>query len=239
MLNRLFCGGLFMIGIESIRLISSNKNFEAITQTLYCFDAILSNAEVAEEVWKKIGSSEVNILRHLISNYLNNNNDYKKIVDSYIYNTFHAFITNKKEIKIKIWRMQYSEVNKEMIDLIMNPLESDYPRIASPRSSFSNINLFKKELLQIFKYAKKIIFYTDTQYRICLYSLASIISGSSLDQIILELGEQRFYDDYISKQYVITSSLRSKYNDINYNISDLIQESGEKKRRVWCIISAK
>ena len=228
-----------MIGIESIRLISSNKNFEAITQTLYCFDAILSNADIDPEIWSKIVSSEVNILRHLISNYLNNNNDYKKIVDSYIYNTFHAFITNKKEIKIDINEMVYSSVNKEMIDLIMNPLEKDKEEIASPRSSFSNINLFKKDLLQIFKYAKKIIFYTRHRYRICLYSLASIISGSSLDQIILELGDQDFYNDYISKQYVITSSLRSKYNDINYNISDLIQESGQNTERVWCIISAK
>jgi len=106
----------------------------------------------------------------------------------------------------------------------------------------SPTNLFKRELLDIFKFTKKITLrlYTGSyiRYRISLWSLLSMIRKSSLEQIILELGKQSDYDDLLLI-YPISSELKSAYNEANYNLSDLIQGTGMDGEEVWCQISYK
>ena len=106
--------------------------------------------------------------------------------------------------------MKFTVANKKMINLIMHPLHRDNNKI--PRDKGDMTNLFKLELLQIFEYAKKMVFdfmETAGKFRISLYSLLSIIRQSSLDEITL-----RFRIGY-----AITTELKELYSEANYDIS--------------------
>ena len=75
-------------------------------------------------------------------------------------------------------------------------------------------NLFKKELLEIFKYATKMVFdirRPAAKQQISLYSLLSIIKQSSLNEIILHFG----------MEYDITIALKEKFNQANYTMSPI------------------
>ena len=239
MIYRLFFGGLMMVGIESIRLISNNKNFERITQSLCCLDSLVSNSFINEKVWKKIGIEDVNILRYLIgdnitdNNHNNNNNDNGIIYDNYIYSTWECFLRNKQQIVISMPNMEESYVNAEMRDLIMHSLEFEgYPYKDKPRDLGDYTNLFKKQLFQIFCYTKNIKFITDRYSRISLWTLSEIVSGSGVHEIYLQIYGSY---DFVRRQYPISPLLVEKYAEINYNISDLKREGDY----VICIISLK
>ena len=75
-------------------------------------------------------------------------------------------------------------------------------------------------------------------WRISLLSLLRIIRGSSLDEIVLQLGEQNEYEK-VSKICPLSSTLKEKYNEAGYKISDMIQNTGIKHKYVWCVISKK
>ena len=111
--------------------------------------------------------------------------------------------------------------------------------------------IFNKELFNVFKYTKKITLnlwdyhyededdeYKERLYSISLWSLLSVIRETSLEEIILELGEQKYYNKLLSI-YPISFELKRAYNDANYNISDLVPNTGSSGDYVWCMISLK
>lgn len=232
-LLRVFFGGLFMIGIESIRLLSNKKNYESIIRVLYCLDAIISNVSVHAETWRKIGDKEIMILKHFIDYQLNDN--VQKIFDSYIYDTWNCFILHKREICMNLSYVFHQNSNKKMINLLMQGLEIEdraNPK-NQPREVHDLTNLFRKELLQIFKYATKMIFglsqYQSTisdevdTYKISLWSLLSLIKQTSLKTIILVLGGKEQYYQLV-QIYPISLELKAKYSTFGYKISNLIQK---------------
>ena len=81
-------------------------------------------------------------------------------------------------------------------------------------------NLFKRELIDVFKYVKIFSFKTDILYTISLLSLLSIIKNSSLNKIILELGAISVLHK-VENVYIISSDLKERFNLAGYDISDL------------------
>ena len=228
-------------------MIKGHRNYQNVTQTLYCLDAMLSNNYVADKMWKQIDSKHIKILRHLIGTELNLNGDGNidcdnRIHDDYVYDTFNCFIRNKHQIHIRVPAIATSDINEQMRDLIMHSLALDkkpYPRKSRDSADFTN--LFKKELVQIFKYTKNIRFDLNVGpiiSRISLWALLSIIKESKLDGLVLELGKQQHYN-ILRSIYPISTELKEKYLESNYEISELIQNSGRGNNRVYCKISSK
>ena len=191
-----------MIGISTIRLIQSNKNFKTIITALYCLDQIISGDYMSEESWNGINKEHINILMHFIGfvSSLDDNDNQK--YDNYIYQTVNCFIQNKRQININLYKINKDFVNSKIRDLMMHSLEEEDEDkkdfVLSSRDVFDPTNLFKRELLDIFKFTKKITLrlYHEYRklkyrYRISLWSLLSMIRKSSLEQIILELGKQK------------------------------------------------
>ena len=240
---RLYIGGYNMIAIESIRLIETRQNLEEFVKPLFCLDGMVSAGFVHEEFEKTITSEHVGILKHLIDSH--SDSKLRKGVHveemKYIYDTFDCFIKNKTEIIIRMYNLHYPW-SQNMRSLILYDVKRQYFSDIDicPLQEGDMANLFKKDLLNIFKYATKITMdYTDypAVYRVSLLSLLSIIEGSSLKEIILDLG---YMDDRrrLSQIYPITKELKEKYKEANFVISDLILNTGPKNERIWCIITS-
>ena len=239
--NRLFFGGGHMVGIESITLLEGHFNFANITKLLFCFDIILSGGFAEAQIWSEIQQKHVKILKHLIDLQLKDEgNANKKKLHSYIYDTFNALIRNKEEIHISTGQIMAQEANQEMIDMILHPIEREAKNVESvtdnPRGRGDMSNLFKKDLLRIFKYTPKIVMVLDPYYKISLWSLLSVIEQSSLQEIVLQIGEQHYYDK-LMKIYPVTTELRERYSEANYNIG-FIQNTGPWQSYVNCVISS-
>jgi len=128
LLFRVFIGGLWMIGIQTIRLIESNKNFKTIITALYCLDMMISGEHISRESWKGVNKEHVNILVHLIDfvSSLDDNDNQK--YHNYIYQTVNCFIQNKRQINIDLDELNEDFVNSKIRDLIMHSLEKDYEK---------------------------------------------------------------------------------------------------------------
>ena len=190
-------GGYHAIGIQSIRIIESAKNFGSIVRALCMLDNILSNTAMID-----IKQEDIDVLKHLINHY-NENDD--KIIDDYIYDTFDCFVKNKQEIYIRMFNLN-QKVYSSIRSIFWHPLEMGWWKA---RSKEDKTNLFKKELFQIFKFTKKLTLNYNNYYQISLWSLLSIIKTTSLEQIILKKG----FEDYI-----FSSDLRKEYIESGYEI---------------------
>ena len=231
-INRLFFGGFKCIAIQSIRLMQNNKNFEQLIKILYCFDSITSGIDIDYELGKKITKSDVNILKHLFDIKCSKQDSRK--YDGYIYQTYQCFIKHKQQIHINMWFIE--DINEDMRNLIIHPIKNDYESVV--RSCGDVTNLFRKKLLEIFHYATKIVFDLSSlsfRYRISLESLLSIIEKSSVEEIVLVLGKQEYYNKLCSI-YPLSEELKERYNKANYNISDLKQNAGSNNKYVVCVI---
>lgn len=105
------------MAIESIRIMETCKNYQVVTQTLYCFDSIISGSYVRMSYWKNITNVHAQILRHLVDTFLKNQTSSKKL-DQYAYDTFECFVNNKDHIHINIMDIR-STVNRMMEDLVL------------------------------------------------------------------------------------------------------------------------
>ena len=74
--------------------------------------------------------------------------------------------------------------------------------------------------------------------RISLWALLDVIKQTSLELVNVQLGLQKEYDK-LKKVYIISSELKAKYNEENFEISDLMPNMGVKSLYIWCVISRK
>ena len=116
-------GGLYLIGIESIRLIQSHKNYEIIMKLLYCLDGMISGFALHKDAWDKIGKRHINTSRLLIENQKKEYDN--SHTDKYIMDTFNNFIQNKQHIHLWLDSINKSFVHRKMRELIMNPMEQE------------------------------------------------------------------------------------------------------------------
>ena len=202
-LHRLFMGGFYPMGVESVRLIRSNKNFEEIMTALSCLDMMMST-EIYPGFWKKIKQKHVKIVKHLFSKSAAENQ-----FDEYIYETFECFIRSKQQIIVNVPDLNLEEVNDEMRKLMMHRIEPDEKAKSGrngygPRRGEDMTNLIKKEFLNTFKYVKKIQFNICDHYnlyRIGLGSLLKIMNGTQIQEVILQVGKTEMDHFASSKVY--------------------------------------
>ena len=168
----------------------------------------------------------------------------------YAYTTWKCFVNNKDHICINLFSQEgyWNRHGHQMIiDLVMHDIDADegifgYSISDEPRASEDMTNIFKREILQVFK-PKTITITSLYAYRISLWSLLSVIKNYMVDEIILEIGQLwnnlenvSNYDKVIAA-HPITSELRDAYNSANYTISDF--KKNDHKDRTECIIQFK
>ena len=187
------------------------------------------------QLWHdKISVDDVTIISHLInvaksslkspkrssskkSDQENADNDIE-IFDHYIYETFHCFSQNKKQIIFDL--DQLNEVkDKKMTDLIMHSLDGvdiDKGEKEKKRADGDLSHLFREELFLIFKNVKSVIIITtggypsgSRSYSLSLYGLLSLIhSISVLDEVIVKAVTYKQREN----KYDRNSKVINKYN---------------------------
>ena len=231
-----------MIGIESVRLIETRKNYEVIFKSLYLFDSLISGINVGSAVWKKIDSTHGQIVKHLIQSQSIDNT--QGVYDDYIDNTLKAFIQNKLEINIWMYYTSFQWINDDMRNLIMHKTEM-VKNIdeAESRTDGDMTNSVRTDFLNIFSNVKKItlrLCYKKKLWVISLESLISIMQQSSLDEIILVLGRVvKIEYDKLLKLYPISTDLKHKFNEANCDLSDIFIQTRGRDKEAWCVVSRK
>ena len=204
---------------------------------LYVFDFMLSGEQMRAKYWAGMDPKQIKVLVGLFSNQLNQQTLIK--CEPYITGTFNCFIENKTHISLRI--DEYMEdFHPDIRDLVLHPIEK---RLIN-RCDGDYTNLFKLEVLRVFKNVKSIfIDLSDLSlddgvwkyYGVSFTSLLSIIKLSSLDQIILQLGGMWIQKEVL-KCYSISSSLEKEYNEQHFKI-EIKQSTGAENDYIWCIIS--
>ena len=234
-------GGYYMFGIESIRLLKSQKNLRFIVNLLYVLDGIISNGWIHPNMWKKIDKMHIKVLQHLMKyEGFGDENQDKSVMDldPYIYESWGCFIQSKQHLHIRLHALDMGTfINREMTDLIMHSIVKDWEWGNEARDAGDMTNLIKAETLKVFKYTRQITLRLS-RFRISLQSLLSLIKHYNLERIDLVLGLQKDYDK-LCKIYNISLTLKEAYNAQNYEITDLLQNVGPNNIYVGCTIFCK
>eukprot|EP01084_Bolivina_argentea_P085065 153774_1 len=93
--ERLFFGGWWCIRIDSIRVRSTNQNFEIYIKSLYCLDLLITGSNIK----KSVSKDNFLIIKHLIDNYLCKETTAK--FEHYVHATFQCFVESKKQIVLE------------------------------------------------------------------------------------------------------------------------------------------
>ncbi len=175
---RVFVGGFLPIQIISVTLKNTNQNFKKIIYSVSYLDIIISGGNPGSI---KVSKDDVFVIKRLFDN-----NKMRRVTfDTYIYNTFIAYTHSKKQIVLDLYWLYYA--NSEMRDLVMHKMSKG----RDVRVDNDVSNLFKSELLSIFKNVKTVIIRTtnyngDYWYTLSMICLLSLIESTSLDKIIIK-----------------------------------------------------
>ena len=237
---RLFFGGFIPIIIESIRLVETRQNFESFIASLCCLDNLLSGGHLDRNFWRYNLMDNKNydkILQNIfeMAKNIDKDNDY----DPYLCSTLKCFLENKTNIILNFDALGKNfkrGLPKNVAQLFIYKFRGNQPK---PKNSDDVANLFKVELLDMFKNVRSIkmelcrLFFSCT---VSLMALLSIIRLFPLDIIILEIAKHGSdICDELNVIYPITTELRKKYKDWNYNIN-LKYNTGKDNKYIWCII---
>ena len=221
---RLFMGGFWYIKVVSIYITKSHQNFSTIITALSVFDSMLSGAMTKNEVWKGISAKHVSVLKGLVNDSLGNKDGKGEVeLDPYIKNTFKAFIQSKKSIILnQRYLSDEFEVNKDFRNLIMYKLER-YKEHILPTD---NTNLFRSELLTLFKKVTTITLITnhflhDKIGIISMDALLLIIKNTSLERINILSFVQKNVSD-------CSSWISQMWNGLSLNMINKYKECGFK-----------
>eukprot|EP01084_Bolivina_argentea_P226122 382001_1 len=181
--ERLFFGGFYFTKIVSVRIRSSNENFEKFMHALYYLDTMVTGGK---QKHIEADKHDILVIKHLFHNVLNR---YSKVTEKlsedlspYIYSTFTTFIHSKKQIVLDLFEL-HSKANSKIRDLIMYRMDSE--NNASHRADNDDCNLFRNDLCLIFKNAKTILIRTTDRdgkkiYSFSMKSLLSIIDSGNI-----------------------------------------------------------
>ena len=257
---RLFFGGEKPVNIEGVRLIKTEQNFYSIISVICYFDTLLQDKSTnttkekrkdeKSHVGLKFTEKQIKLFTALFNKYAGKPTTKK--FDPYIDATFSCFVESKTRIYINVGR--YSQIK----NLYMHPVllqhhdhqywtseSSDDPEVTlKPKINYDEDyrNLFKVELLRVFRNLKEIYITglnsydqyskSSSMYYVSLYTLLRIIKhSSSLNEIrINDIG----WGPYIEEFYDITPKMIERYGEENFTIKkDMV------KRRAVIIIQRK
>jgi len=198
-----------------------------------------------------ISDDDAIIIGNLINNILGKPTT--ETFDEYIYSTFQCFCQHKKQIILDLYQLDKCADKKmshfKMTDLIMNSLNVRPSYEEKKRDIGDLSNIFRKELLDIFKNVKSIIIITthpfgNTSYSLSLSVLLSLIDSISfLDKVIVKAVSYKKNKDnnWIYSLWSSSSeTIKPEYDAKNYTIS--IKEVKENVRDIqeyWFVIGKK
>ena len=232
---RLFFGGFYRIKVENLRLIETKQNFEEFIAVLWYFDCMITGGALKGI---KINVTDILIIKHLINDTLNRAPT-TTTLDKYVYATFAAFTQHKKICILDLPQL-YDSADQRMRQLIVYPMDQREYNKGNKRDDKDFSNLFRSEIFGIFKNIKTLIIITtnDTGFRsysLSMTTLLSLISSSSLDQIIIKSVEY-YGSNWINKLWRSDDEIMKKeYAAKHYSISMKKEKSG-RYNEYWFVI---
>ena len=184
------------------------------------FDAIISGAQL-QHGFQEMTAEHVSLLNGLINLELNNDILMEKMAfDPYIISTFKSFIKAKADIIINHRRLDQEYINGDIVKLIMYPFASgtDY---SEQRDDNDYRNLFKQELLYLFKNIRSMTLLTYGRHALSMNLLLSIIKNSmTLEKVrILAYGDSGAFKSWQSYLWETSSvPLIDRFKESNYMI---------------------
>ena len=198
--------------ICSIRMVSNNKKYSSFFHTLWLFDCIITGSpNINKNI--KIKKKEVLLLEVLVSSIINKESEIKNI-DSYCLNCFMLYCLNKKNIILRMADIHYyiyklNECNLSFLFYHLQRKRKGYI------GNSKRLNLLQPNLLKLFPNIKHVKMNTKSFngcYKFNMISFLDVICSNSRDIVYqIDIG----YDSYKSW---ISSSIRSRYNDKQWNI---------------------
>ena len=187
MYNRLFIGGYYYMQIQSVRVRATNNNYKDIIYALAYLDTILTGGE---QYNVKVSASDISVMKHLFNSHLNQTSVVK--FDSYICDTFAAFIQSKQQISLDLYELY--RANSEIRELLMYEMDekdtfNGEKEVKRGENDFSN--LFRAEMFLIFKNVKTLIIksthgFGNKSYSLGMECLLSLVHSTSLKQVIVK-----------------------------------------------------
>merc|ERR1711933_164998 len=179
--ERLFFGGYRRIKIESIRIRNNKRiwqNYEPFIFSLFYIDSLFTGSKIWNDY--KISDDDVIIINELFNNILGKSRT--KTFDEYIYSTFHSFCQHKKQIILDLYQLD-NFADEKVTDFIMNSLDGVNIKYDEEKKRYDGdlSNIFRKDILGIFKNIKSLIIITtsETGYSSYSLSLLSLIDSIS------------------------------------------------------------
>ena len=248
----MFFGGYRRIKIESIRIRNTKQiwqNYQKFIFTLFYFDSLITGAtlwKVTDNVVLKASDDDVIIIKELVNYILGKPTT--KTFDEYIYSTFQCFCQHKKQIILDFPELD-EDADKKLTYLIMNSLHWRRYDEEKQRDDGDLSNMFRKEILGIFKNVKSMIIITTSttgyfSYSLSLSVLLSLIDSISfLDKVIVKAVSYKKNKDnnWIYSLWSSSSEpIKQEYDAKNYTISiKKIEEGIYGYQEYWFVINKK
>eukprot|EP01084_Bolivina_argentea_P036818 68077_1 len=175
--ERLFFGGFYYMQIQSVRLRTTEQNFEDILYSISYLDICFTGGRTKH--LKNVSNNDILVIETLFKHIVN-----KPItitLDKYIYDTFAAFVNNKTQIILDMDELQ--SANNKFRDLIMHPMQKS----RNKREDNDFTNLLKLEMFSIFKNVNTLIIkdYYGA-WSVSMIGLLSLIEFGSLDKVVVK-----------------------------------------------------
>eukprot|EP01083_Nonionella_stella_P151582 484505_1 len=157
--ERLFFGGAWPIKIQSIRIRATTQNFGRFIRCLHYLDTMVTGGDM---YGMEVSEDDLFIIKCLINGTVNGHGTEKRF-DDYIYSTFDAFRSAKKQVVLSLYDLDNANTNVR--DLLMNALDRRDVR------KEEETNLCKAKIFEIFKNVKRIVIVT-TDWNCYSYSIS-------------------------------------------------------------------
>jgi len=201
----LFFGGFYTMKVANLRLVETNENMKTFMKALFAFDKI-SKGYFADNVSQK---SEF-IIEHLIKQKLKRESNVT--FHHFIFDCFHAFTENKKQIDINLWSLNGNKC--KMTDFIFHPLEKRKAKDDTRRGDDDFHNLIRADLFDIFPNVETMNIVSADDNRSNSFSLIAflnILSGATnakwSEINILSIDMEKLEDDWIYKEWNLNSQM--------------------------------
>jgi len=221
--ERVLCGGLMPIRVQSIRIMETNQNFENIMHALFVFDTMVNGAywdpdEDDDKSKMRITKTD----RINIENLMIKSNTYStKTVDPYILSIIKAYKRKKKQIIIFMAGLAENVEAKDYGFLFDDKLEvidiDDY----DPTDCKLRSNLISPKIFDILPNITEIVINTNAgwkkAYSFNISNFLDIISKSANWKVVqIQVMAKEINGSWIFKMWrSLSSDLKSKYEKTN------------------------
>lgn len=179
----------YPLQIQSIRIISNYTNLEKQINAITALDNILSN-NVRSDNSIQNGNNYGSIISELM-----NAKRTTPIFHPYLYKTFAAFIAHKKEIKIRLFWIDRCVFDTTLENLLFYSIkEKEASHDISDWVSDTNTdNMMRPQVFQMFTDVREVYINLLSGigtrcYPLSLFSLLTVIEGTSVNKVTIYIG---------------------------------------------------